>query len=277
MAVAEAAAASAAIAEAIEGFRFNEAADAAYRFVWGTFCDWYVELSKPVLQGADGPEKTETQGTVAFLIDVIGKILHPFMPYLTEELWAAKAEVGAPRPPQRDGDTLLCLADWPDFGDFSDPEAQAELGFVVALVSEIRSVRAEMNVPGGAQVPLVFVEASAETRARVDRWHETLKRLARLDSIGFEAAPPPQSVPVVAGREAAAMPLGDIIDIAAEKIRLAKEIAKLDGEIVGIERKLANPEFVAKAPEEVIEENRERLATAKAKKARLEEALRRLE
>ncbi len=148
---------------------------------------------------------------------------------------------------------------------------------MVALVSEIRSVRAEMNVPGGAMVPLVFVEASAETQTRVDRWQETLKRLARLDSIGFAAAPPPQSVPVVAGREAAAMPLGDIIDIAAEKIRLAKEIAKLDGEIVGIERKLANPDFVAKAPEEVIEENRERLALAKAKKARLEEALRRLE
>ncbi len=275
--VAEAAAASAAIAEAIEGFRFNEAADAAYRFVWGTFCDWYVELSKPVLQGDDSPEKTETQGTVAFLIDVIGKILHPFMPYLTEELWAAKAEVGAPRPPQRDGDTLLCLADWPDFGGFADPEAQAELGFVVGLVSEIRSVRAEMNVPGGAMVPLVFVEASEETQARVDRWRETLKRLGRLDSIGFVAVPPPQSVPVVAGREAAAMPLGAIIDIAAEKIRLAKEIGKLDGEIVGTERKLANPDFVAKAPEEVIEENRERLATAKAKKARLEEALRRLE
>jgi len=203
-------------------------------------------------------------------------MLHPFMPYLTEELWAAKADVGAPRPPQRDGDTLLCLADWPDFAGFSAPDAQAELGFVVALVSEIRSVRAEMNVPGGAMVPLVFVEASAETRARVDRWQETLKRLARLDRIGFEAAPPPQSVPVVAGREAAAMPLGAIIDIAAEKIRLAKEIGKLDGDIAGTERKLANADFVAKAPDEVIEENRDRLATARARKARLEEALRRL-
>ena len=274
--VAEAASASAAIGEAIEGFRFNEAADAAYRFVWGTFCDWYVELSKPVLQGADGPEKTETQGTVAFLLDVICKMLHPFMPYLTEELWAAKAGVGAPRPAQRDGDTLLCLADWPDFAGFSADDAQAELGFVVSLISEIRSVRAEMNVPGGAMVPLVFVEASPETKARVDRWQETLKRLARLDRIGFEAAPPPQSVPVVAGREAAAMPLGAIIDIAAEKQRLAKEISKLDGDIGGTERKLANADFVAKAPEEVIEENRDRLTTARAKKARLEEALRRL-
>jgi len=275
-AMAEAAQASAAIAEAIETFRFNEAADAAYRFVWGTFCDWYVELSKPVLQGPDGPQKTETQGTVAFLLDVIGKLLHPFMPYLTEEIWAAKAGVGAPRPPQRDGDTLLCLADWPDFGGFSDADAQAELGFVVGLVSEIRSVRAEMNVPGGAMVPLVFVAASPETQARAGRWSDTLKRLARLESIAFVSEAPAQSVPVSIGQDAAALPLGDIIDVAAETIRLRKEIAKLDGEIAGTERKLANPDFVAKAPEEVIEENRERLAAAKAKRARLQEALRRL-
>jgi valyl-tRNA synthetase len=276
-ALAEAAQASVAIASAIEDFRFNEAADAAYRFVWGTFCDWYVELSKPVLQGPDGPEKTETQGTVAFLIDVICKLLHPFMPYLTEEVWAAKAAVGAARPPQKDGETLLCLADWPEFGGFSAPDAQAELGFVVDLVSEIRSVRAEMNVPGGAQVPLVFVEASAEAKGRVERWRETLMRLARLGSIGFAAEAPPQSVPVVAGREAAAMPLGDIIDVAAETARLRKEIGKLDGDIAGTEKKLENADFVAKAPEEVIEENRERLATAKAKRARLQEALRRLD
>jgi len=275
-ALAEAAQTSAAVGAAIEGFRFNEAADAAYRFVWGTFCDWYVELSKPVLQGADGPEKAETQATVAFLIDVICKLLHPFMPYLTEELWAAKAEIGAPRPPQMDGDTLLCLADWPDFGGFSAPEAQAELGFVVDLVSEIRAVRAEMNVPAGAIVPFVLVGASDETRARAERWQDTLKRLARLDGIGLSDEPPPQSAPVAVGRDAGALPLGAIIDVAAESIRLAKEIGKLDGEIAGTEKKLANAEFVAKAPEEVIAENRERLALGIAKRARLKEALRRL-
>jgi valyl-tRNA synthetase len=274
--LAEAAEASESIASAIEGFRFNEAADAAYRFVWGTFCDWYVELSKPVLQGEDGPAKTETQGTVAYLIDVICKILHPFMPYLTEALWAAKAEVGALRPPQRDGDTLLCLADWPDFAGFTAPEAQDELRFVVALVSEVRSVRAEMNVPGGAFVPLVLVGADADDRARAERWDATLRRLARLESIGFADEPPPQSAPVVVGRTAAAIPLGAIIDIAAEIVRLRKEIAKLDGDIASTEKKLANADFVAKAPEEVIEENRERLASAQSKRARLQEALRRL-
>ncbi len=274
--LAEAAKASAEIANAIEGFRFNEAADGAYRFVWGTFCDWFIELSKPVMQGEESAEKRETQGTVAFCIDVICKLLHPFMPYLTEELWAAKAGVGAARPPQKDGDTLLCLADWPDFAGFTAPDAQAELGFVVDLISEIRSVRSEMNVPGGAQVPLVFVGASSEAIARAGRWHDTLKRIARLDSISFADQPPPQSVPVVAGRDAAAMPLGDIIDVAAETIRLTKEIAKLDGDIFGTQKKLANAEFVAKAPEEVIEENRERLVTAGAKKRRLQEALKRL-
>ncbi|MGL4243334.1 MAG: class I tRNA ligase family protein, partial [Beijerinckiaceae bacterium] len=275
--LAEAANASAMIADAIESFRFNEAADAAYRFVWGTFCDWYIELSKPVMQAeGDSPEKGETQATVAFLIDVICKLLHPFMPYLTEELWAAKAPVGAPRPPQMDGETLLCLADWPDFAGFSAADAQAELGFIVDLISEVRSVRAEMNVPGGAMVPLVFVGASADAKGRAERWADTLKRLARLESIGFAEDAPPQSAPVVVGKVAAALPLGGIIDVPAEKIRLAKEIGKLDGDIMGIEKKLANADFVAKAPEEVIEENRDRLATAGAKRGRLAEALKRL-
>jgi valyl-tRNA synthetase len=224
----------------------------------------------------DSPEKAETQATVAHLIDVICKLLHPFMPYLTEELWAAKASVGAARPAQKDGDTLLCLADWPDFAGFAATEAQAELGFVVDLISEVRSVRSEMNVPGGAHVALVFVGASAETRGRVERWSDTLKRIARLDNLSFASEPPPQSVPVVVGKDAAAMPLGAIIDIPAEKLRLAKEIGKLDGDITGTEKKLANVEFVAKAPEDVIEENRERLVTARAKKARLEEAMKRL-
>jgi valyl-tRNA synthetase len=276
--LAEAGAAAAAVGAAIEAFRFNEAADAAYRFVWGTFCDWYIELSKPVMQGeGDSPEKAETQATVAHCIDLICKILHPFMPYLTEELWAAKADVGAPRPEQLDGETLLCLADWPDMAGFAAPDAQTELGFVVDLISEIRSVRSEMNVPGGAQVPLVMVGASASMQALVLRWQDTLKRLARLETIGFAAEPPAQSVPVVVGKESAAMPLGDIIDVAAERLRLAKEIARIDGEMTGTERKLANPEFVAKAPEEIIEENRERLITAKARRERLAEALRRLQ
>jgi valyl-tRNA synthetase len=203
-------------------------------------------------------------------------MLHPFMPYLTEEIWAAKAEVGAPRPPQLDGETLLCLADWPDFGGFDAPEARAELGFVVDLITEVRSVRAELNVPGGAFVPLVLVGAEPDVRRRAERWEATLMRIARLESLAFASEPPLQSAPVMVGKVEAAMPLGGIIDVPAETIRLAKEIVRLDAEIAGLHAKLANPDFVAKAPEEVIEENRERLATAKAKRTRLAEALKRL-
>jgi valyl-tRNA synthetase len=198
------------------------------------------------------------------------------MPFLTEEVWAAKASVGVPRTPQTDGDTLLCLADWPDFDGFDGGDAQAELGFVVDLISEIRSVRAEMNVPGGAMAPLVLVDADAVTKGRAECWDATLKRLARLDSITFASEPPPQSAPVMAGAVVAALPLGALIDISAEKTRLAKEVGRLEGDIQNAERKLANPDFVAKAPEEIIEENRERMATARAKKTRLAEALRRL-
>ncbi len=265
------------IAAAIEGYRFNEAADAAYRFVWGTFCDWFIELSKPVMQ-AEGasPGKAETQATVAYCIDVICKLLHPFMPYLTEELWAAKAGVGAARPAQTDNETLLCLADWPDLQHLANPVAEVEVGWIVDLITEVRSVRAEMNVPGGAQVTLAFVEASQEVKARVARWETTLKRLARLEKLDFASTPPAQSVPVQIRRDAAAMPLGSIIDVEAEKTRLTKEVGKLDGEAMGIEKKLGNAEFVAKAPEEVVEENRERLATLRARRMRLAEAVLRL-
>jgi valyl-tRNA synthetase len=272
----EAAKAEADIASAIEGYRFNEAADGAYRFVWGVFCDWFIELSKPIMQGEDSPQKAETQATVAYLIDVICQLLHPFMPYLTEELWEAKAAVGGKRPAQTDDETLLCLANWPDLQGLVNADAEAEVGWVVDLISEVRSVRSEMNVPGGAQVPLVFLAASTDVHARVGRWLETLKRLARLDTITFADVAPAQSVQVAVRRDAAVMPLGDIIDVVVEKIRLTKEVGKLDGEIMGIDKKLGNEEFVAKAPEEVVEENRERLVTLKAKRARLAEAIVRL-
>ncbi|MGL5115097.1 MAG: valine--tRNA ligase, partial [Beijerinckiaceae bacterium] len=274
--IGEARKAEVAISAAIEGFRFGEAADASYRFVWGTFCDWFIELSKPALQGDDGAEEAETRATVAWLIDVIVKLLHPFMPYLTEELWAAKAGEGAARPAQRDGDTLLCLADWPELAGLGDAAAEDEIGWLVDLINEIRSVRSDMNVPAGAQAPLVFVGATDLCRARAARWEPTIRRLARLDSIGFADETPPQSAPVQARGDAAAMPLGALIDVAAEKIRLAKEIGKLDGDVMGIEKKLGNAEFIAKAPDEVVEENRERLTAARLRRERLGEALRRL-
>jgi valyl-tRNA synthetase len=267
----EAARAAREVAAGIEAYRFNDAADAAYRFVWGTFCDWYVELSKPVLQAeGDSTAKDETRATVAFVIDVIASLLHPFMPFMTEELWAVKGEAG----PARTG--LLCHADWPELTGLDNAAAEAEIGFVVDLISEIRSVRTEINVAGGAQVELVLVGASAGTRAIVGRWEAMIARQARASSIGFAENAPPGSAQIVVRGETIAMPLAGLIDLGAETSRLNKELAKLDGEIVGVERKLANAEFIAKAPEEVIEENRERIVETRARQAKIRDALTRL-
>jgi valyl-tRNA synthetase len=267
----EAARAAREVAAGIEAYRFNDAADAAYRFVWGTFCDWYVELSKPVLQAeGNSAAKDETRATVAFVIDVIASLLHPFMPFMTEELWAVKGEAG----PARTG--LLCHADWPELTGLENAAAEAEIGFVVDLISEIRSVRTEINVAGGAQVELVLVGASVGTRAIVGRWEAMIARQARASSIGFAQNAPLQSAQIVVRGETIAMPLAGLIDLGAETTRLNKELAKLDGEIGGVERKLANAEFIAKAPEEVIEENRERIAEARARQAKIRDALTRL-
>jgi valyl-tRNA synthetase len=268
----EAAKAVSEIGAAIEAYRYNEAADAAYRFVWGVFCDWYLELAKPVLQGeeASAAERAETQGTTAFVLDQIATMLHPFMPFLTEELWAIKGSEGPART------SLLCVADWPDLAGLENAAAEAEIGFIVDLVSEIRSVRAEANVPGAEQVKLVLVAGQASTMAAVERWRATILRLARASDIGFAEAAPAQSAIVVVRGESVAMPLAGLIDIGAEKARLQKEAGRLEADIAGTERKLANPDFVARAPEDVVEENRERIRDAAARRIKVLEALARL-
>ncbi len=253
------------VTAAIEAYRFNDAANAAYRFVWNIFCDWYLELAKPLLQGADAAAKAETQATTAFVLDQAVKLLHPFMPFITEELWA-----NAPR------GSVLALAPWPALEGIAFPAAEAEIGFVVELISEIRSVRSEMNVPAGAQVPLVLVGADSSVQARVETWAEIIKRLARLSDISFAAEAPGQSAQMIVRGTLAALPLEGIIDFAAEKVRLAKEIEKLQGEAKKIEAKLGNADFVARAPEDVVEENRERLAEAFSRIEKLGAALQRL-
>ena len=269
-ALGEAAKAAAEVTGAIEEYRFNEAAAAAYRFTWGVFCDWYLELAKPVLQGQDGPEKDETRATVAFLLDQICKLLHPFMPFLTEELWAIKGEAGPAR------ESLLALAPWPSLDGFADPKAEAEIGWVVDLVAEIRSARSETNVPAGAQIPLAMVRPSSETRARVRGWSDTIRRMARLSTIEIVDAVPPSSVQLLVRGEVAALPLEGIVDLAAERARLRKDRERLLGEVAKIDGKLGNPDFVSRAPEEVVEEQRERREEALARIAKIDEALARL-
>ncbi|WP_161914908.1 valine--tRNA ligase [Methylosinus sp. C49] len=268
--VSEAARASAEIAAAIEAYRFNDAANAAYRFVWNQFCDWYLELAKPLLQGEDGAAKDETRATTAFLLDQTYALLHPFMPFITEELWGVKGFEGPAR------ERPLALAQWPDLSGLEDAAAEAEIGWIVDLVSEVRSVRSEMNLPAGAEVPLVLVGADADVQSRVMRWDETLRKLARLSQIGFVDAAPKSSAQLIVRGVLAAIPLEGVIDFAAEKVRLAKETAKLEGEAKKIEAKLGNADFVARAPEEVVEENRERLEETRERIEKLTAAAKRL-
>ena len=269
-AIGELAHATADVTAAIEAFRFNDAANAAYRFTWNVFCDWYLELAKPLFMGEDEAAKAETRASVAYVFDGILKILHPFMPYLTEELWAVKGQEG----PQRDA--LLCLSEWPSLQGLSAPDAEAEIGWLVDLVTEIRSARSEINVPGGSLVPLVLVGASSATRERAGAWGDMLKRLARLSDISFADQAPPQSAQMVIRGEVAALPLEGIIDIAAEKGRLSKELEKITQEVAKIDAKLGNADFMARAPEEIVEEQHERLSAFNERAAKLGEALSRL-
>ncbi len=282
------------VTEAIQAYRFNDAAGIMYRFVWNIFCDWYLELAKPVLMGPDSPAKAETQASIAWARDEILKLLHPFMPFLTEELWAVTA--------QRDG--LLALAEWPlkaptepiiepaisgdplampvvvmpapEIAPFTDPAAEAEIGWLVELISSIRSVRAEMNIPPATLFPLVLVGASADIKARAERWSDVMKRLARLGDISFADRAPDGSVQLLVRGEVAAIPLKGVIDLGAEKVRLDKELAKANADIQRVDAKLGNEKFVANAPEEVIEEQREKREEAESRKAKILEALERL-
>jgi valyl-tRNA synthetase len=262
---------AAAVTAGIEAYKFNEAATAIYDFTWGTFCDWYLELAKPILIGTDEAAKAETRATTAWALDQILKLLHPFMPFITEELWARLVEVGVKR------ENLLALSAWPKFSGLANAEADEEIGWLVKLVSEVRSVRSEMNVPAGAKIPLVLIGAGADVRARAQHHEETIERLARLDGISFAKAPPKGAAQIVLGEVTAALPLSGVIDMDAERARLGREIEKSRIEIGKIDAKLANANFVAKAPPEVVEESRERRADFEQTMKKLQAALKRVE
>ena len=267
----EAAKAAGETAFAIEAYRFNDAANAVYRFVWSVFCDWHLELAKPVLQGpADPAARAETQATIAHVLDTIYALVHPFMPFLTEELWAIKGEAG----PGREGP--LALGPWPTQGFEVDEAVEAEIGWVVDLIAEIRSVKSEMGVPPSTLTPLVLVAPShrAETGARA--WSESIRRLARVSSIERAEAAPPGSLELVVRGEAVALPLAGVVDLGAERARLDKEIARVRQEIAKVEAKLGNPDFVARAPEDIIAEHEDRLETFQARLVKLNAARERL-
>ena len=252
------------ITEAIEAYTFNEAAGAAYRFVWNIYCDWYLELAKPLLLGPDGAAKRETRAMVVWVRDEILKLLHPFMPFITEELWAVTGNHNA----------LLALSDWPKLDGLTDDKAEAEIGWVIDLITAIRSVRAEMNIT--APIPLVLAGSSVESKARAERWAEFIKRLARVSEISSAAAAPQGSVQLLVRREVAALPLKGVIVLAVERARLGKEMQKADADVARSDAKLNNPKFMEHAAEEVVEEEKEKRDEALARKAKITEALERL-
>ncbi len=255
------------VTRALNEYKFNEAATAIYEFVWGRFCDWYVELTKPILNGDDAASIAEVRACTAWTLDQILKLLHPFMPFITEELWTRTGEYG----PERTG--LLTLADWPACEGLSNAQADDEIGWIIQLVSDIRSVRAEMRVPAGAKIPLVIVGGGEKWRSRVDHHDDSLRRLARLDHISFADSAPSGGAVIVVQDATVALPLADVIDMAAERARLEKEVARIEAEIKKIDGKLANANFVNKAPAEVVEENRERRSEYEATAERLRAAV----
>jgi len=257
------------VTESIEAYRFNEAAGSLYRFVWNQFCDWYLELLKPVFSGEDEVAKAEAQACVAYVLDETYKLLHPFMPFMTEELWAQTAGEGITR------DSLICHAEWPA-ASFADDLAANEINWLIDVVSGIRSVRSEMNVPPGAMAPLVVVGANVLTQERIERHTSALRRLARIETITLADVAPKGSAQVIVGEATACLPLGSLIDLDAEKARLEKSIGKIEAERSRILGKLANEKFVANAKPEVVEAERERLAELDLQKGAVDVALARL-
>ncbi len=260
------------VSEAIEGGRFDDAAGALYRFIWNVFCDWYLELAKPVFNGVDEAAKAETRAMTAWTLDQTLKLLHPVMPFITEELWAELGKEG----PARDG--LLLGETWPELPDsFVDTAAEAEIGWLVDLIGELRGLRAEMNVPPSAKPPLAFVNPDAVTAERLARHRDLILTLGRVSTVDAAEAAPAGAVTCVSGGSTVALSLADFIDLTAEKARLAKEIAGFDADIGHVNKKLDNPNFVSRAAPEVVEEQRAKLAEAEAGKAKLQAALARLE
>jgi valyl-tRNA synthetase len=254
----------------LEDLRFNEAANGLYQFVWSRFCDWYLELIKPILNGSDETAKAETRATAAWVRDQILKLLHPFVPFVTEELWARTAN-------EEVRESLLAIAPWPDVnaglpgGNESD-----EINWIISLVSGVRSIRAEMNVPPSAKIALLLRGGAETSRLRLERNQDVILALGRLSSAAVADETPKGSAQFVIGEATAALPLGDVIDLSKERARLERELQRTESEIAKFDAKLGNADFVARAPEEVIEEQRGRREETAAVAAKLREAMARL-
>ena len=267
--VGEAARAAREVTAALDSYRFDAAAGAVYHFTWDVFCDWYLEFSKPVLSGPDGVAKAETRATAAWVLDTILGLLHPFMPFVTEELWGRIDEGRA---------GTLIAAPWPALDDdIGDADAAREMDWVVQLVTAVRAVRAEMNVPAGARIALGLRGAAPETAARLGRNREVIARLARLSEAEAADGEIPQgSVQMMLDEATIVLPLAGVIEFDKERARLDRELGKVGKERAKLESKLGNEQFLARAPAHVVEEQRGRLDEACTAEARLKAALERI-
>lgn len=258
------------IKEALESYKFNEAAHSLYHFIWGTFCDWYLEFCKPKFTKG-GQEKVETQHTVAWVLDHLLRFLHPFMPYITEVLWKNLHPQGG----------LLMGEDWPQDQSFTYREASDDIDWLIQVISEVRSIRAEMNVPPATLLNLSFYDAGPSTHKRISHQEDLLLKLARLQHIKVFSEPltPHEAkgaAQVVIGEATMLIPLTEAIDIGAEKERLAKDLAKALKEIEEIEKKLHNQDFLSRAPQEIVETQQRRRESAQLAVQKLGQALERL-
>jgi valyl-tRNA synthetase len=253
---------------ALAAYRFNDAANALYSFVWGKFCDWYIEFSKPLFYSEDDEIIAETRVTMVWTLDQCLILLHPFMPFVTEELWNNTGERSK----------MLVHADWPTYepADYVDENADREMNWVISLIEEIRSVRQQMHVPAGAKIPMLQLDLDANGTTAWERNAVLIKRLARIDSLAVVRESPKGAVTVTVTGGTFALPLADIIDIAEEKSRLEKTLEKLTKEINGMAGRLNNPKFVASAPDAVVAETRQNLENKQADAEKLQAALKRL-
>jgi valyl-tRNA synthetase len=257
--------------KALEEYRFNDAANAIYQFTWHSFCDWYLEFTKPILSGEDAAAAAETRATMGWVLDQILLLLHPMTPYVTEELWTEMAPTSGRKTP-------LITAPWPQIvAPTGADSAGAEMDWVVRLISEIRTVRAEMNVPAGSKTELLVQGANDITAARLSRHSDLIKRMARVEAVDTNVTETPKgAVQAIVDEATYFLPVGDVIDVALETDRLTKEIAKAEKEIELVTKKLSNEKFTSRAPAEVVEENRERQAEYEVIRDKLKEALDRI-
>ncbi len=261
--IGETARALAEVNAALNDFRFDNAADALYKFVWGRVCDWYVEFAKPLF---DGEDAAETRQTMAWVLDQSMILLHPFMPFITEELWATTGTRAK----------LLVHTDWPGYGaDLIDAAADREMSWVTTLIDEVRSARAQVHVPVALKCDIIATTLSDEARTAWMRNDSLIRRLARVD--GFSEGPAPKgSISLALEGAAFAIPLAGLIDIAEEKSRLAKALDKLSKEIGGLKGRLNNPNFATSAPEDVVNEARANLEAREDEASKLKAAMTRL-